>query len=93
MFFLLRSLICIGLVYAMASSDRALPTPASVNVSAPHATALSHAMAHRRRLAETTKAIVQEGVETLGAAARNHCLSAPQECMAALNRLHGVRAP
>ena len=71
MFFLLRCLICIGLVYAMASSDRALPTPASIGVSGSHAAALPHAMAHPPRLAETTKAIVKEGVDTLGAAARS----------------------
>ena len=101
MFFLLRRLICIGLVYAMASSDRALntptptpsPTSASVGVSDQHAAALPHAIAHHRRLAETAKAIVLQGVDTLGASARNHCLAAPQGCMATLNRLNGLRTP
>lgn len=92
MFFLLRSLICIGLVYALASSDRALPPQGLIGVATSHAPGLP-APSRRSRLAETTKSVVQQGVEALGAAARDHCLAAPQECVATLRRLNGVRAP
>ncbi len=93
MFFMLRSLFCIGLVYALASSDRALAPPEAPGVAGPHALASPQAPARRSQWAETTKAMVQQSVDALGAAARDRCLAAPQECLATLRRLNGSHAP
>ena len=86
---MLRSLICIGLVYALASSDGALLPPGPAGVPAPHA----GAQPRRSQLAETTKALVQQGVNALGEAARDRCLAAPQECLATLRKINGPHAP
>ena len=93
MFFLLRSLICIGLVYALASSDRALAPPEPVGVAGPRAPAPSLTSGRRPQLTDTTKALVQQGVDALGVAARDHCLAAPEGCLAMLRKLNGSRAP
>lgn len=90
MFFLVRSLICIGLVYAMALSDRAPSSSTPVGVAATHAVVPSGAPPRRPRLAESTKALVQQGVDALGAAARDRCLTAPQTCIDALRKLNGL---
>lgn len=90
MFFLVRSLICIGLVYAMALSDRAPSSRPPIPVAAAHAAGPSGAPTRRPRLAETTKALVQQGVDALGAAARDHCLAAPQTCVDAMRKLNGL---
>lgn len=90
MFFLVRSLICIGLVYSMALSDRASSPPATIGVATTHAVEPSMAPSRRPRLAETTKALVQQGVDALGAAARDHCLAAPQTCVDAMRKLNGL---
>lgn len=89
MFFMLRSLICIGLVYALASSDGGRSPPGPAGVPAPHAVAPPR----RSQLAETTQALVQQGVDALGVAARDHCTAAPEACLAMLRKLNGSRAP
>ena len=90
-FFLLRSLICIALVYALAMTDR---EPSPVGVASPRAAMAVTAVQspeRRPKLTETTKALAQAGVDALGAAARDHCLSAPQECVEMLRKLNVAR--
>lgn len=92
MFFLVRCLVCIGLVYALAQSDRD-PTPSLplIGVTASRQISAPPPATPRPRLNETAKALAQAGVEALGAAAREHCLSAPQDCVEILRKLNGVR--
>ncbi len=87
-FFLVRSLICIALVYMLAMTDRA---PSPIGMAGPQAGPASLSPERRPRLTETTKALAQAGVDALGAAARDHCLSAPQECVDMLRKLNGAR--
>ncbi len=93
MFFMLRSLICIGVVYALASSDRALPPLAQAGLASSQATSPSDPPGRRPRFAETTKVLVQQGADALGAVVRNHCQASPEQCLATLRRLNGSRIP
>ena len=92
MFFLARSLICIGVVYALALSDRAPSTSAIVGGVGSPAVAPSVTPERRPRLAESAKALVQQGVDALGAAARDRCLASPQACVEAVRKLNGSGA-
>ena len=87
-FFLVRSLICIALVYTLAMSDRA---PSSISLPGAQTGTSSLLPERRPKLTETTKALAQAGVDALGAVARDHCLAAPQECVEMLRKLNGVR--
>lgn len=91
-FFLLRSLICIGVVYSMALSDRASSPRAHESVVGLNGSQTSVPPARRPRLTETTKALLEQGVDALNVAVRDRCLSSPQACVEAARKLSDFSA-
>lgn len=89
MFFLIKSLICIGLVlFALGWPGAELSTPAPrgrVVVTAPQAAA------RRPQITEHARDLAQAGADALAATARDKCLSSPRDCAALLQTLGGVK--
>jgi hypothetical protein len=91
-FFLLRCLICISVVYALALSDRASSPTMHVSFAGLNGSTPSATPARRPRLTETTKAMFEQGVDALGVVVRDRCLSSPQACVEAARKLNDFGA-
>jgi hypothetical protein len=88
LFFLLKSLICIGLVlFALGWPDVELSSPA------PRRTAGAAAPQPPRRpqLQDSARDLAQAGADALIASARDKCLAAPHDCAALLQSLAGEK--
>lgn len=81
MFFILRSVVCIGVVYLLVSpggEDTATRRPAAIG-GQPQATAGT-------KLGAATLALSRVGGDALGAALRDYCLASPRDCLEILRR-------
>jgi hypothetical protein len=86
LFFLLKSLICIGLVlFALGWPDVEPSSPAprrAAGVAPP-------APPRRPQIQDSARDLAQAGADALIAAARDKCLAAPRDCAALLQSLGG----
>ena len=92
MFFLLKSLICIGLVlFALGWPE---VEPGSPATPAPHGRAVAAAPPPPRRpqIQDHARDLAQAGADALLAAARDKCLAAPRDCAALLQSLGSGKA-
>jgi hypothetical protein len=86
LFFLLKSLICIGLVlFALGWPNLEVSPPAS----RPQGSAAAPKPPRRPQLPESARDLAQAGADALLAAARDKCLASPRDCAAALQTLGG----
>lgn len=88
MFFLLKSLICIGVVLF------ALGWPgAEVQPGAPQGrpTGAASRAARHPQIDERARTLAQAGADALAAAARDKCLASPRDCAALLQSLGGTK--
>jgi hypothetical protein len=89
LFFLLKSLICIGLVLFALGWPEVEPAP-----TAPHGRAVAAAPQPPRRpqIQDHARDLAQAGADALMGAARDKCLAAPRDCAALLQSLAGGKS-
>lgn len=81
LFFILRSVLCIGVVYLLVSpggEEAAARRPAAIGAQ-PQATTGT-------KLGAATLALSRVGGDALGAALRDYCLASPRDCLELLRR-------